>query len=154
MGHSRPLFLYFWLFVTLESKQMFCMLRSGLELQTCSVGRNRFANWAKTCAQNIVNLRLMFAHTYGSSRMSAAEIDMTAPRTSQWDSSNTSFSSPQVLSLSPFLKSLSLFSLSTYIWRIFLCLTLSEFIRIPFVVHLRLPVYNIFINLYVCLNLS
>ena len=52
MGHSRPLFLYFRLFNTVDSKQMFdkSLPMSGFELRIFGVGGDRSANWATTTA--------------------------------------------------------------------------------------------------------
>ena len=50
MGHSWPLFLYFRLFNTNDSKQMFkkSLLMTGFEPRITGVGGDRFTNWATT----------------------------------------------------------------------------------------------------------
>ena len=52
MRHSRPLFLYFRLFNTVDSKQMLdkSLPMTGFELQISGFGGNRSTNWAKTTA--------------------------------------------------------------------------------------------------------
>ena len=56
MGHSRPLFLYFRLFNTVESKQINIRYKSlpmtGLEPQTSGVGSDQSTNWATTTARD------------------------------------------------------------------------------------------------------
>ena len=52
-GHSRPLFLYFRLFNTVDSKQLFdkSLPTTGFDPRTSSVGCDRFTNWGTTTAR-------------------------------------------------------------------------------------------------------
>ena len=48
LGHSRPIFLYFRLFNTVESK---CFPMTGFKPQTSGIGSDRSTNWDTTTAQ-------------------------------------------------------------------------------------------------------
>ena len=50
MGHSRPLFIYFRLFNTVDNKQMFNKIlpMTGVELGTSGIKSDRSTNWATT----------------------------------------------------------------------------------------------------------
>ena len=50
MGHSRPLFIYFRLFNTVDNKQMLNKIlpMTGVELQNSGIKSNRSTNWATT----------------------------------------------------------------------------------------------------------
>ena len=54
VGHSRPLFLYFRLFNTVDNKQMFNKIlpMTGVELRTSGIESNRPTNWATTTSQS------------------------------------------------------------------------------------------------------
>ena len=63
MGHWRPLFLYFRLFNTVESKQysIKTLPMSGFELRTSGVRSDHFANWATTTAPiTLILIQLQF----------------------------------------------------------------------------------------------
>ena len=64
MGHSRPLFLYFRLFNTVNSKQMFdkSLPMTGIELQISGVGGDR----STTEPQPLHRREKMLRHQYFS----------------------------------------------------------------------------------------
>ena len=69
MGHSRPLFLYFRLFNTVDSKQMLdkSLPMTGFEPRISGVGGDRSTNWATTTAQ-LSGFVCAFHPTEGGSR--------------------------------------------------------------------------------------
>ena len=53
VGHSRPLFIYFRLFNTVDNKQMFNKIlpMTGVEPRISGIGIDRSTNWATTTSQ-------------------------------------------------------------------------------------------------------
>ena len=53
VGHSRPLFIYFRLFITVDNKQMFNKIlpMTGVKPRTSGIESNRSTNWATTTSQ-------------------------------------------------------------------------------------------------------
>ena len=54
VGHSRPLFIYFRLFSTVDNKQMFnkILLMTAVELRTSGIESDHSTNWATTISQH------------------------------------------------------------------------------------------------------
>ena len=62
VGHSRPLFIYFCLFNTVDNKQMFNKIlpMMGVEPRTSGIISDRSTNWATTTSRYILFIRILF----------------------------------------------------------------------------------------------
>ena len=63
VGHSRPLFIYFRLFNTVDNKQMFNKIlpMTGVEPRTSGIEIHRSTNWATTTSQKLFYLGIKWA---------------------------------------------------------------------------------------------
>ena len=59
MGHNRPLLLYFRIFKTVDSKQMFNKIlpMTGFERWISGVGSDRSTNWTRIIFVDVIKVR-------------------------------------------------------------------------------------------------